>query len=160
MTVVFRCRATVFKDRAAALIKEFEHTPRYIVADCKMYTRKNAPNLSKLLFVTRIPQNIKEVEEVITQALDNTDDWLEFDDGPNVKMFNVEHYGIRQRWHVVSSEASRQKSVKKIEKKAKKKELRSTHFSPASGSLSLRRRCNQSRREISQQMEDPQPIIV
>ena len=118
---------TVFKDRAAALIKEFEQseTPRYIVADCKMYTRKNAPNLSKLLFVTRIPQNIKEVEEVITQALDNTDDWLEFDDGPNVKMFNVEHYGIRQRWHVVSSEASRQKSVKKIEKSQKKKELRS-----------------------------------
>lgn len=117
---------TVFKDRAAALIKEFEQseTPRYIVADCKMYTRKNAPNLSKLLFVTRIPQNIKEVEEVITQALDNTDDWLEFDDGPNVKMFNVEHYGIRQRWHVVSSEASRQKSVKKIEKKAKKERVK------------------------------------
>ncbi|MCI5163842.1 MAG: hypothetical protein D3917_17875 [Candidatus Electrothrix sp. AX5] len=39
-------------------------------------------------------------------------------------MFNVEHYGIRQRWHVVSSEASRQKSVKKIEKKAKKERVK------------------------------------
>ena len=117
---------TVFKDRAAALIKEFEQseTPRYIVADCKMYSRKNAQNLSKLLFVTRIPQNIKEVEEVITQALDNTDDWLKFDDGRNIKVLNVEHYGIRQRWHVVSSEASRQKSVKKIEKKTKKERFK------------------------------------
>ncbi len=35
---------TVFQERAAALIKEFEQseTPRFIVADCKVYTRKNA----------------------------------------------------------------------------------------------------------------------
>ncbi|MCP4458355.1 MAG: IS1634 family transposase, partial [Cytophagales bacterium] len=68
---------TVFQERAAALIKEFEQseTPRYIVADCKVYTRNNAQNLSKLLFVTRIPQNIQKVTDIIIQALDTPDKW-------------------------------------------------------------------------------------
>lgn len=116
---------TVFQERAAALIKEFEQseTPRYIVADCKIYTRNNAQNLSKLLFITRIPQNIQKVTEIIIQALDTPDKWLEFDDGRKVKEFNVEHYEIKQRWLVVSSETSREKAVRKIEKKVKKEKV-------------------------------------
>lgn len=117
---------TVFQERAAALIKEFEQseTPRYIVADCKIYTQKNARNLSKLLFITRIPQNIQEVEGVTLQALDTADEWLECDDGRKVKAFNVEHYDIKQRWLVVSSETSREKAVRKIEKKIKKEKVK------------------------------------
>jgi len=116
---------TVFQERAAALIKEFEQsdTPRYIVADCKIYTRNNAQNLRKLLFVTRIPQNIQEVAGTITQALNTPDEWLEFDDGRKVKEFNVEHYEIKQRRLVVSSETSREKAVGKIEKKVKKEKV-------------------------------------
>lgn len=43
----------VFKARSEALIKEFEASegPRYLVADAKLYTEANAPNLAHLPFI-------------------------------------------------------------------------------------------------------------
>ncbi|MDX8378765.1 MAG: IS1634 family transposase, partial [Gallionella sp.] len=38
---------TVFKERSEQLLESFKasETPRYLIADCKLYTEKNAPNL-------------------------------------------------------------------------------------------------------------------
>jgi transposase len=53
----------VFKQRSAALLKEFaaSHGPRYLIADSKLYTEKNAPNLANLPFITRIPGSLRDV---------------------------------------------------------------------------------------------------
>jgi len=109
---------TVFKERSEKLIENFKasETPRYLVADCKLYTEANADNLKALLFITRIPNNIKQVGEIIDKALAAPDDWQTLDDDRKMQTFNMEHYGIQQRWHVVSSETSRQRAVKKVDK--------------------------------------------
>src|SRR3954469_3725215 len=47
----------IFQERAQALMTAFAHapTPRYLVADAKLYTEATAATLAKLGFITRIP---------------------------------------------------------------------------------------------------------
>jgi transposase len=113
---------TVFKERSKLLVDNFRasETPRYLIADCKLYTEDNAENLKNLLFITRIPNTIKRVGEIIDQALDAPDAWKTLDDDRKMQTFNVEHYGIAQRWHVVSSETSRQRAAQQVDKRVKK----------------------------------------
>jgi transposase len=46
----------VFQERAQALLAAFTNapTPRYLIADSKLYHEDNAPHLQKLGFITRI----------------------------------------------------------------------------------------------------------
>jgi len=113
---------TVFKERSEQLIESFKasETPRYLIADCKLYTEKNGPNLKELLFVTRIPGNITLVNETIDKAIYAPNDWQIMDDGRMMQTFEVEHYGINQRWHVLSSETSKQRAIKQVDKKVDK----------------------------------------
>ena len=113
---------TVFAERCEKLVESFKEseTPRYVIADCKLYTEKNSGNLKDLLFVTRIPNNIKEVGVTIDKALAAPDNWEILDDDRKMQTFEVEHYGIKQRWHVVSSETSRQRAIKKVDKRITK----------------------------------------
>lgn len=113
---------TVFAERCEKLVENFKdsETPRYVVADCKLYTEKNSANLKDLLFVTRIPNNIKAVGETVDKALAAPDNWEILDDDRKMQTFDVEHYGIKQRWHVVSSETSRQRAIKKVDKRIAK----------------------------------------
>ena len=115
---------TVFKERCEKLLEEFKEaeSPRYIVADCKVYTEDNSANLKDLLFVTRIPNTIKVVGKTIDQALEAPENWETLEDGRKVQTFNVEHYGMKQRWHVLSSETSRQRAIKSVDKRIGKEE--------------------------------------
>lgn len=113
---------TVFKERSEQLIESFKASepPSYLIADCKLYTEKNAPNLKQLQFITRIPNAITQVGKTIDKALETSSDWQILDDGRRVQTFNVEHYGMKQRWHVLSSETSKQRAVKQMDKKVSK----------------------------------------
>jgi transposase len=112
----------VFEERSKALIEQFKaaETPRYLIADSKLYSESNAVNLNQLLFITRIPNTIKEVGLTIDKALALPNNWKTLDDDRKMQTFNVEHYGIKQRWHVVSSETSRQQAIKQVDKRVKK----------------------------------------
>ena len=61
----------VFQQRAEALIRAFQDTPspRYLVADAKLYCEATAAHLAQLGFITRIPATLKVVSQVISQAL-------------------------------------------------------------------------------------------
>src|SRR6266699_1040922 len=61
----------IFQERAQALMAAFQGSPspRYLVADAKLYTEENAANLKQLGFITRIPGTLKLVAQVISQAL-------------------------------------------------------------------------------------------
>ena len=131
---------TVFRERAETLLEKFKQseTRRYLVADCKLHTEKNAANLNELPFITRIPQHIKKVGEIIEQAVDNPKDRLALNNDRQVRTFDLEHYGMRQRWHAVSSETSLQQADRKINKKVTKEDksikkqlfhLQARHFS-------------------------------
>jgi transposase len=56
----------IFQERAEALIATFKGspTPRYLVADAKLYHEDNAINLKRLGFITRIPGTLKLVAQV------------------------------------------------------------------------------------------------
>jgi len=112
----------VFKERSEKLIEQFKaaESPRYLIADSKLYSATNAVNLKELPFITRIPNTIKQVEETIEQALASPDNWQELDDGRFMQTFNVNHYDIQQRWHVISSETSRQRATKQMDKRVEK----------------------------------------
>jgi len=98
---------TVFQERAQTLMTTFKHSPspRYVVADCKLYHQKNAANLQALPFITRIPNTLKVVSQVMRQAL-ALDTWHEIDAQKRYQCLELCHFGIEQRWLVVHSEAA------------------------------------------------------
>jgi transposase len=120
----------IFQERAHALLATFQGSPspRYLVADAKLYTEENATNLAKLGFITRIPGTLKLVSQVITQAR-QWDTWQWLDATTRYQRLSLCHYGMAQRWLVVWSQASLERaeaSVKKAcqrEAEAVKKQL-------------------------------------
>ena len=97
----------IFQERAQALMATFQGSPspRYVVADAKLYSEENAANLKKLGFLTRIPGTLKLVTHVIAQAL-RGDTWYSLDETTHYQAIALCHYGMAQRWLVVWSQAS------------------------------------------------------
>jgi transposase len=107
----------IFQERAAALLTTLQRspTPRYLVADSKLYNEDNAANLLTLGFITRIPNTLNMVAQVITQAL-RWDTWQRLDATTRYQRVELCHYGMAQRWLVVSSEAARQRAEATVNK--------------------------------------------
>jgi len=107
----------IFQERAAALLATFQRspTPRYLVADSKLYNEANAANLCTLGFITRIPHTLNLVSQVITQAL-RWDTWQRLDDTTRYQRVELCHYGMAPRWLVVSSEAAVQRAEATVNK--------------------------------------------
>ncbi len=97
----------VFQERAQALMETLKNSPspRYLIADSKLYHEDNAPNLQSLGFITRIPQTLKIVSQVIRQAL-AMDTWHRLDEQTGYQRLELCHFGIEQRWLVVQSQAA------------------------------------------------------
>lgn len=111
----------IFQKRAEALIAQFKKspTPRYVVADSKLYTQDNAPNLALVPFITRIPETLKDAQIAIRQAWD-IDDWQQIDATYAYHRIDLCHYGIEQRWLVVYSKAAEYRAEKHLAKAQKK----------------------------------------
>ena len=132
----------VFKERCEVLIEQFKdsETPRYLVADSKLYTKKNASNLARLPFITRIPETLKVAQQVIDQAWD-FDQWQSLaksqpfarrsagtaNESYSYQRVDLCHYDIElgtkwrgeaafQRWLVVYSDAAFKKAEKTLAK--------------------------------------------
>jgi transposase len=107
----------VFQERAQTLMTTFKNSPspRYVVADCKLYHKDNAENLKALPFITRIPNTLKVVSQVITQAL-AIDTWHDVDEQMRYQCLEFCHFGIEQRWLVVHSEAAAWRAESSIRK--------------------------------------------
>jgi transposase len=142
----------VFQERAKALLSTFEHssTPRYLIADSKLYSEANAKSLAKLGFITRIPGTLKLVSQVIGQAL-RGDAWQVVDDTTRYHRLDLCHYGMAQRWLVVCSEAAMQRAEASVSKAQKREResiekqlfhLQAQHFeSPQRAQAALATRC-------------------
>lgn len=107
----------VFQARAADLIGQFQAAdePRYLVADSKLYSEENASNLSQLAFVTRIPETLNTVKDVIEQAWDFAA-WKELNPSLAYQRLDLSHYGITQRWLIVYSKEAEQRAQKTVDK--------------------------------------------
>jgi len=98
----------VFQERAEAWRCAFQDTPtpRYLVADAKLYCEDQAAHLAQLGFITRMPATLKVGSQVISQALQQ-DTWEPVDDDTRYQPLALGHDGMAQRWLVVSSRAAR-----------------------------------------------------
>src|SRR6267143_1829544 len=107
----------IFQERAQALMTTFQGapSPRYVVADAKLYSEENAANLKKLGFITRVPGTLKLVTHVIAQAL-RWDTWQRLDETTRYQAIELCHYGMAQRWLVVRSQASYERAVASVDK--------------------------------------------
>jgi transposase len=115
----------IFRKRSEALVASFKSGdgPQVIVADSKLYSKKNMENLANLPFVTRIPDNNALVLEKIRQSIiDNN--WMIYDEKRRYRIFEVEHYDVKQRWIVVQSQEAENRSEQTIKRQTEKeKEL-------------------------------------
>ena len=111
----------IFQERAKALIDEFKAspTPAFMVADSKLYTEKNAPFLAQLPFLTRIPETLQVAQQVIRQAWD-WNHWVSLDDNYRFQRIDLGHYGIDQRWLVITSRSGWQQAEEAVTKAQKK----------------------------------------
>jgi transposase len=105
----------IFKERAEALLAAFARspTPRDLVAEAKLYTEDTAATLAQLGFLTRIPGPLKWVSQVIPQALQG-DRWPRLDETTRYDGLELCHYGMAQRWLVVSSQAAMERAEASI----------------------------------------------
>jgi transposase len=112
----------IFQERAQALMHAFTNTPspRYLVADAKLYHKDNAASLQRIGFITRIPNTLGVVAQVIRQALE-WDTWQPVDDNTRYQPLELCHYGMAQRWLVVSSRAALERAAATLTK-AKQRE--------------------------------------
>jgi len=100
-------------------------TPRYLVADAKLYTEENAKNLALFPFITRIPGTLAIEQQLIDQAW-SIDTWqpiVEMAVQPTASDVTYSyqrlwlcHYGIEQRWLIIYSKAAEKRAEKTLEK--------------------------------------------
>src|SRR5712691_7262272 len=85
----------IFQARAEALLSTFAQsaTPRYLIADSKLYSKDHAAHLKPLGFITRIPDTLKLVSQVISQALRSAS-WQALDDTTRSHRLELGHYGM------------------------------------------------------------------
>lgn len=112
----------IFKERAEALIDAFKKadTPRYLVADSKLYTKKSAPFLAQIPYVTRIPGTLALERKLIDQALCEPTSWVRLGSGYRYQRVDLDHYGINQRWLVIHSESALERATQTLAKAEKK----------------------------------------
>jgi transposase len=107
----------IFQERAQALIATFQGSPspRYLVADAKLYNEGNVAHLKTLGFLTRIPATLKWVSQMIAQAL-KRDTWQCLESTTRYQRLELCHYGMAQRWLVVWSQAALERAEASVNK--------------------------------------------
>jgi transposase len=117
----------VFKERAIALMDNFKQseTPRYLIADCKLYTHETVQSaLCSIGFITRIPASISLEGKTINKAVNKPfEEWVMIDEENHYCSFDIEHYDCKQRWLVISSDQMKERTEKSINK-AKEREIK------------------------------------
>ncbi len=113
----------IFRERTQALVEQFNKSPiaRYLIADSKLYDSGNAPHLSGLRFITRIPSTLKQEQEVITKALLSAN-WHRLDDDHQYVCQVLTHYEMEQRWLVVQSRSALMRVEKTIGRRVLKEQ--------------------------------------
>ena len=146
----------IFRERTQALVEQFGQSElaRYLIADSKRYDSGNAPHLSRLHFITRIPSTLKQEREVISEAL-MSGDWQRIDDDHRYVCKILTHYDMEQRWLVVQSKGALMRVEKTINQRvlneheafsARLKKLGATPFACKEDAVSAFKKMNKGLR--------------
>ncbi len=121
--------SVIFRERTNMLIEGFKQSesPRFLVADSKLYCKENAANLNQFNFITRIPRTSKQEKTAVSNAL-KENSWEVLNNENKYYVVPIRHYDMEQRWIVVYSDKARERAEKTLNK-AIKKELDKTEKS-------------------------------
>jgi len=119
--------STIMQERIAALKKRFveagddELLPKYFVGDSKLYSQKAIEDAYKdgVDWITRIPDNVKEVGEVMESAIRGRGLWNKcyLSKGLSYQEFQVPKFDRIQRFIVVRTDASKLRAENSVLKK-------------------------------------------
>jgi transposase len=91
------------------------------VADSALYTKDKLLQNNDYLWLTRVPETIKEAKTLAGKAAEDIS-WREIGNGYKIAPF-ISNYGdIKQRWLLVYSEQAYQREIKTFEKSMQKKD--------------------------------------
>jgi len=94
-----------FKKTVKAHLKSLKaaYKNTYLIGDAALYAEETIKSLAEQeqLFITRVPQKIKEAKEVLSNI--NTIEWLEMNDGYSGAWHESIYGGVKQRWLVIKS---------------------------------------------------------
>lgn len=94
--------------------------PVTFIADSALYSHENISSLPKdLLFITRVPERIKELKEHYKKL--DANELTEIDSDYSFKEYESHYAGVKQRWIVFLSKPSQAKKLKTYEKNLQKK---------------------------------------
>lgn len=86
------------------------------IADSALYTPEKLLTHDNILWVSRVPETIKECQQLVEKA-DESFDWQDTDDGYRFAETTSNHGNIAQRWLLVSSKQAYDREKKTFEKK-------------------------------------------
>ncbi len=114
--------SVILKERVRTFLKTLKNDDslRCLVADSKLYDKKNSFYLKKINFVTRIPSTVKVENECVDKAINEKGKWEKIDDKTKLKELAINHYGIKQRWIIVYSQSAHNRAVKSVTKSVNK----------------------------------------
>jgi transposase len=94
-----------FKKTVKSHIKSLKaaYNNTYLIADAALYTEETVQALAEQeqLFITRVPQKLKEAKIILNQTAQTT--WTELKDGYCGKWFDANYGDVKQRWLLVKS---------------------------------------------------------
>jgi len=112
-----------FKEIVKSHIKSLKaaQSCRYLVADAALYVKETIIELSELkqLFITRVPQKLKEAKTLINQAQELN--FTEIGNGYSGAWHQSNYGDVAQRWLLVRSEQARKRETYSLTKRMLKK---------------------------------------
>ncbi len=114
----------IFRKRAKMLMDSFKSgtVPRYLVADAKLYDQETIKHyLGQIPFITRVPRTITLGKKATDRALQIPfKNWATLDERNRYVSFEINHYGLDQRWIIVWSKEAEDRNTAAIEKRDQK----------------------------------------
>ena len=116
-----------FKQIVKAHIKSLKAAQncRYFIADAALYVTETIQSLEeqKQLFISRVPQKIKQAKAILAQA--ETSQFEMMEQGYSGVWFDADYGGVKQRWLLVRSEQAEKRECHTLDKKILKSSTQS-----------------------------------
>jgi transposase len=88
-----------------------------IVADSALYTAKTIQEISDFFWITRVPETIGGIKELILSA---SDEWMQTRPERAYTVVGSNYGGVKQRWLIVYTEAARQRAEQSVNRQCLK----------------------------------------
>lgn len=96
-------------------------TPTRWIADCALYTAPNLLKMKDTLWVSRVPETVKEAKALVAKPTEEIA-WVPQENGYQTAAFHSNYAGIGQRWLLVFSAQAYQREKKTLYRRLDKQE--------------------------------------